>query len=47
MLPVSTLPAILHAHVTQDMKGMESGAQVCSLLEICMSINNKMNRNNV
>ena len=46
MLPVPTLLAILHVHVTLDMQEMDSFAQVCSLLEICMIINNKMNRNN-
>ena len=43
MLPVSTLLAISHVRVTLDMQEMDSFAQVCSLLEICMIINNKMN----
>ena len=47
MLPVPTLLAISHVHVTQDMQEMDSCAQGCSLLEIFMNINNKMNRNNV
>ena len=47
MLPVPTLLAILHVHVTQDMQEMDNCAQVCCLLEILMNINNKMNRNNV
>ena len=34
MLRVSTLLAILHVHVTKDMKGMDSYVQVCSLLEM-------------
>ena len=46
MLPVPTLLAISHVHVTLDMQEMDSFAQVCSLLEIFMIINNKMNRNN-
>ena len=46
MLPVLTLLAILHVHVTLDMQEMDSCAQVCSLLEIFMNINNKINRNN-
>ena len=46
MLPVPTLLAISHVHVTLDMKEMDSFAQVSRLLEICMIINNKMNRNN-
>ena len=46
MLPVPTLLAISHVHVTLDMQEMDSFAQVCSLLEIFMNINNKMNRNN-
>ena len=46
MLPVSTLLAILHVHVTLDMQEMDSCAQVFSLLEICMNINDKIKRNN-
>ena len=46
MLPVPTLLAISHVHVALDMQEMDSFAQVCSLLEIFMIINNKMNRNN-
>ena len=46
MLPVPTLLAISHVHVTLDMKEMDSYVQVCSLLEIYMNINNKMKRNN-
>ena len=45
MLPVATLLAILHVHVTQYMKEMDSCAQLCSLLEICMNVNNKMKGN--
>ena len=46
MLPVSTLLAISHVHVTQDMKEKDSCAQVCSLLEFYMNINDKIKRNN-
>ena len=46
MLPVPTLLAILHVHVTLDMKEMDSCAQVCSLLEIYMNINDNIKRNN-
>ena len=46
MLPVSTLLAILHVHVTQDMQEMDCCAQVCSLLGICMNSNNTIKRNN-
>ena len=47
MLPVSTLLAILHVHVTLDMQEKDSCAQLCILLGTYMNINNKMNRNNV
>ena len=46
MLPVPTLLAILHVHVTLDMKEMDSCAQVCCLLEICLNINNNIKRYN-
>ena len=46
MLPVSTLLEISHVLVTLDMKEMESFAQVCSLLVICLNVNTKINRNN-
>ena len=42
MLPVPTLLAISHVHVSLDMQEMDSFALVCSLLEICMNINNKI-----
>ena len=46
MLPVPTLLPISHVHVTQDMQEMDSCAQVCSLLEFYMNINDKIKRNN-
>ena len=38
MLPVLTLLAVLHVHVTLDMKEMASHVQVCSLSDIYIYI---------